>query len=36
MTETNIFTTKYYYGVAIDDKSLLFDSRQRKCYMIEG
>lgn len=32
MTETNISTTKSYYSVIINDKGLLFDSRQRKCY----
>lgn len=32
MAETNISTTQSYYSVIINDKGLLFDSRQRKCY----
>jgi hypothetical protein len=32
MIEKNISTTKSYYTVIINDKGLLFDSRQRKCY----
>lgn len=32
MTETNISTTKTCYSVIVNDKGLLFDSRQKKCY----